>query len=112
MLLSGSWDKTIRIWDIETGQTLQTLTGHSDFVKSLVVLNSNSLLTASSDKTIRKFDLKTGKTLAILKGHTRGVESLVLDFDKKYLYSGSSDTTIKKCICFFKLFIYLLKFIS
>jgi WD40 repeat protein len=104
-VLTGSWDKTIKLWDYDSRSFLKTLEGHSDFVKSLVLgTNTNAstsqqqqlLFSASTDATIRVWDLDSGKTLHTLKGHRRGVEALVLDLDGRFLYSGSSDRTIKK----------------
>jgi len=54
LLASGSYDKTIRIWNVNTGITIKKLTGHTGRVYSLVVLPDDSLLTSGSDdKTIR-----------------------------------------------------------
>ena len=35
--LSGSWDKTLRLWDLETGACLQTLEGHTGWVESVAL---------------------------------------------------------------------------
>ena len=32
-IVSGSWDKTLKVWDIETGECVATLEGHSNFVR-------------------------------------------------------------------------------
>ncbi|KAJ3333886.1 hypothetical protein HDU76_001802 [Blyttiomyces sp. JEL0837] len=98
-LYTGSWDKTIRKWSVETGETLLTFTGHSDFIKT-IMLHGKTLYSGSSDKTIRKWDVDSGTSQATWKGHTRPVEALVLSFsedgDGHFIYSASSDTTIRK----------------
>ncbi|WWD22567.1 hypothetical protein CI109_107060 [Kwoniella shandongensis] len=83
-LFTGSWDKTIRIWDAESGELLHTLEGHTDFVKSLTVLPTSPplLLSTSSDRTCRLWDLSSLSTptttaprsVQTLKDHTRPVE--------------------------------------
>jgi len=46
-LASGSYDKTIRIWDTKTGQSTKVLIGHSNYVLSLAVLQDCSLTSGS-----------------------------------------------------------------
>ena len=94
-LVSGSWDKTIRLWDISKGICEKVMVGHDDFVKCLIS-DGKYLYSSSSDKTIKKWDITLGKCLQNFKGHNRAVESIVLSSDQdNILYSGSSDSTIK-----------------
>jgi len=53
---SGSEDKTIRIWNTKSGETIKILTGHTSSVLSLVVLPDGLLASGSDDKTIRIWD--------------------------------------------------------
>ena len=95
-LASGSWDKTIKIWDTVTGQVLQTLQGHARTVYSVAWSpNGNQLASGSYDKTIKIWDTVTGHLLKTLEGHTLAVESVAWSPDGKWLASGSSDNTIK-----------------
>ncbi|ETO35389.1 mycorrhiza-induced NACHT/WD-repeat protein [Reticulomyxa filosa] len=63
-ICSGSYDYTIRIWDIETTKQLILFNGHKDYVMS-VKYGSNELidtvLSGSSDKTVRLWDIRSGK---------------------------------------------------
>lgn len=52
-LVSGSSDKTIKIWDKDTGKLKKTLTGHTDYVKQILVLPNGNLVSASFDFTIK-----------------------------------------------------------
>ncbi|KAH9901245.1 WD40 repeat-like protein [Cubamyces lactineus] len=83
LLITGSWDQTIRVWDVETKEIISTTSAHSDFVKALLVIPSLRLLVSSgSDKIVRFWDLSTvadGQPLTSvgsLTEHTRPVESL------------------------------------
>ncbi|GAA6057544.1 hypothetical protein JCM3770_000576 [Rhodotorula araucariae] len=58
LLISGSWDKSFRVWDVQTKTLLSTTVGHIDFVKTLLVVPAlNVLVTGSSDKDVRVWDL-------------------------------------------------------
>ncbi|KAI7956917.1 hypothetical protein MJO28_004012 [Puccinia striiformis f. sp. tritici] len=59
ILFTGSWDKTIKSWDIETQVLLSTTLGHVDFVKSIHIMPTRGLLiSGSTDRDIRLWDFK------------------------------------------------------
>ena len=58
-LASGSWDKTIKIWDTIKGIEIKSLTGHTSEVLSLAVLPDGSLASGSADTRIKIWDKKT-----------------------------------------------------
>ena len=66
-LASGSYDTTIKIWDIITGNCLKTLEGHSNSVNFLVKINENTLASGSYDTSIKIWDIITGNCLKTLK---------------------------------------------
>ena len=95
-LISSSWDKTIRLWQVKTGQLIHTLTGHSQIVNAIALSNDGTILASGSqDKTIRLWDLTKGKLREIIEGHSLGVVSLAISPDGQILASGSGDGTIK-----------------
>ena len=58
-LVSGSWDNTIKIWNLTTGKLQQTLQGHEDNVNSVAIsADGNTLFSGSSDGTITLWRLK------------------------------------------------------
>jgi len=60
-VVTGSWDSTIRLWDVETAQTIKLFEGHTDWVNSVVFSpDGKQLLSAGRDGTIRIWDISTG----------------------------------------------------
>src|ERR1700710_1102794 len=71
MLATSSRDKTIKLWDVKTGELKQTLTGHTLDVYCVTFSRDGKLLvSASGDKSIRIWDLQSLKVIRTLEGHT------------------------------------------
>ncbi|MCA2653354.1 serine/threonine-protein kinase [Microcystis sp. M061S2] len=95
-LASGSYDNTIKIWEVATGKELRTLTGHSGWGSSVVYSPDGRYLARGSwDDTIKIWEVATGKELRTLTGHSYSVQSVVYSPDGRYLASGDSFGTIK-----------------
>ncbi|KAJ7883605.1 WD40 repeat-like protein, partial [Mycena leptocephala] len=95
-IASGSSDKTVRIWDAETGAALGApLTGHTNAVHSVAFSPDGTHITSgSSDKTVCIWDAETGAALgAPLAGHTDSVNSVAFSPDGMQIMSGSEDQT-------------------
>ncbi|KAF4576871.1 WD40 repeat-like protein [Pleurotus pulmonarius] len=92
ILITGSYDRTARVWNLETGAELHCLRGHTRAVRALQ-FDEVKLITGSMDHTIRVWDWRRGKCIRTLTGHTEGV--VCLNFDANVLASGSVDSTIK-----------------
>ena len=96
ILVSGSADKTIKIWNLSTGQEIRTLKGHSQPINSLAISpDGQTLVTGSADKTIKIWNLSNGQEIRTLKGHSNPVNSLSISSDWQTLVTGSADKTIK-----------------
>ncbi len=95
-VISGSWDKTVKIWNIETGECLKTLKGHSADIQSLAVFPDGlKIASASRDRTLKIWDIRSGNCLTTLEGHEGEVTSVSISPDGKRIISGSNDKTIK-----------------
>ena len=68
ILVSGSGDQTVRMWDIESGQCLQTLLGHSKAIYRVALNPTFTILAScSEDETIRLWDVETGDCRNVLR---------------------------------------------
>jgi WD40 repeat protein len=96
LLVSGSWDQTIKIWQLETGQILHTLKGHRDRVYAIALTPDGQIIASgSADKTIKLWHVQTGELLGTFTGHGNIVTALAFTASGEMLVSGSLDKTIK-----------------
>ena len=94
--LSGSDDKTVRLWVVATGKCLRTFEGHTGTVNAVCLsADGRFALSGSRDKTIRLWDVATGRCLRTLEGHTRVVNAVCLSADGRFVLSGSWDETLR-----------------
>ena len=95
-VVSGSKDKTVRIWNAATGECDAELKGHSDEVYSVVFSPDGSrAVSGSKDNTVRLWNAATGECEAELKGHSGDVYSVVFSPDCSRVVSGSFDNTVR-----------------
>jgi hypothetical protein len=94
--VSASWDKTLKMWGLESGRALRTLEGHSDNVYGVAVTpDGKRAVSASGDKTLKVWDLESGRALRTLEGHSAGVLGVAVTPDGKRAVSASWDNTLK-----------------
>ncbi|KAI9276282.1 WD40-repeat-containing domain protein, partial [Sporodiniella umbellata] len=91
-VITGSLDKTVRVWSLETGELIRTLTGHTREVRALQ-FDDAKLVTGAMDNALKIWNYHTGQCIRTLEGHTGGV--LSLHFDSRIMASGSTDHTIR-----------------
>ena len=92
ILATGSYDSTIKIWNIETGECIRTLRGHTSGIRALQ-FDDTKLISGSLDKTLRVWNWRTGECVANYGGHTEGI--IALHFEGNLVVSGSIDRTVK-----------------
>jgi WD40 repeat protein len=104
LLASGSQDHTVKLWDVRTGQPLNTLQGHTNWIWSVGFSpDGTTLASGSFDQTVKLWDVYTGQLLNTLQGHTSWVLSVSFSPDGAslpsgigtLLASGSQDHTVK-----------------
>ena len=92
VLVSGSYDSTVKIWDVNTGEEIRTLRGHRSGIRCLQ-FDDNKLMTGSLDNTLKLWNWRTGQCLRTFPAHTAGI--IALHFTTRYVASGSMDKTIR-----------------
>ena len=94
---SGSWDREIKLWDVNARQSFATLRGHTDAVRSVSFSSPDgaTLASGSLDRTIKLWDGKSGGLIATLEEHTDGVTSVSFSSGGNTLASGSRDGTVR-----------------
>jgi F-box/WD-40 domain protein MET30 len=92
VLMTGSWDRSVRIWNLETGKEVGILRGHTRGVRALQ-FDALKLVTGSMDSTLKIWNWRTGECVRTLRGHRDAV--ICLAYDKQLLVSGSADATIR-----------------
>ncbi|ETO09922.1 WD-40 repeat-containing protein, partial [Reticulomyxa filosa] len=77
-ICSGSSDKTVRLWDVETNKELLVFRGHECTVNSVKYSSSggNIICSGSDDKTVRLWDIRLKQEILVLKGHTNCVSCI------------------------------------
>jgi WD40 repeat protein len=96
VLVSGSRDGTVELWNVDTGGLISTLAGHAKAVYSVDVSpDGNRIASGSRDQTVRLWERDGGGLGAVLIGHTDTVFSVAFSPDGKNVASGSLDAKVR-----------------
>ena len=89
-------DYTVRLWDVETGKHIKTLTGHKEPVGDVCFSPDGQILASGSwDKTVCLWDVETGKLIKILTGHTDDIRSICFSPDGQTLASCGREHIVR-----------------
>ena len=89
--LSASWDTTLILWDIQTGEIIRRFTGHAAEVTSVAFLpDGRTAISGSNDRTMIQWDLQTGNIIRQFKGQPVQIWALAVSPDGSYAASGGS----------------------
>jgi WD40 repeat protein len=95
-VVSGSEDRTVRLWKVSSGRWLRTFTGHTDTVTALAWSpDGRHILSSSDDGTMRLWEVSSRRCLRYFTGHEGGVTSVAFSPDGRFALSGSQDKTLR-----------------
>ncbi len=95
-VLTGSGDKTAKLWDAFTGAEIRTFTGHSSEVNSVAFSpDGTRVLTGSTDYSAKLWNAASGAFVRTYSGHTDTVRSVAFSPDGTQVLTGSNDLSAK-----------------
>jgi WD40 repeat protein len=94
-LVSASWDKTLKIWDVKSGLCDQTLVGNKAVHACCFSPDGKRIVSGGFDKSLIIWDARSGKAIINLIGHTGKINSCQYSPDGKQIISAGEDKSIK-----------------
>ncbi|KAG1829784.1 WD40-repeat-containing domain protein [Suillus variegatus] len=95
-VISTSFDETVRIWDVETGEQEHSLEGHTSLTLGLAVsMDGRRIVSGARDGRIITWDADTKEIIRCLSHHTDDVNCIQFSLDEKRFTFASSDGTLK-----------------
>ncbi len=95
-LVSGSYDSTVRVWDVASRRLVRTIPANHNSVTSVALDPGGGWIASGGrDNLVRLWDLETGAPRGVLRGHTDWVYAVAVSPDGRQVVSGSRDRTVR-----------------
>jgi WD40 repeat protein len=95
-LVSGTWDGSVHLWEVNSGQQQHCFEGNTGSVQCLAFHPQGHVLAAGfSDHKIRLWNLSMAQEILCLEGHAGGINALAFNPNGTLLVSGSEDKTVQ-----------------
>ena len=96
LMVSGSNDSTLKLWDVASGKEVRAFIGHVAGVNACAFSpHGTRVVSGSFDSTLKLWDVASGKEVRAFIGHTHGVRACAFSADATWVVSGSDDSTMK-----------------
>lgn len=94
--LTGSFDGTAKLWDVQSGREIRTFAGHNFHVTAVNFSpNGRYVLTGSRDRTAKLWDVRNGQVVRTFVGHAGEIYAAIFSPDGRYVLTGSTDKAAK-----------------
>jgi curved DNA-binding protein CbpA len=91
-IVTGEYNHAIKMWDLDTRESIGTFVGHKDLISALAFTTDGQQLVSSSwDGTIRFWEVSKQKNINILRGHTDAIKAMAYADKYNYLITSSLD---------------------
>jgi WD40 repeat protein len=98
-LATGSTDRTVRLWNVRTGERRATLQGHRETVAAVAFhRDGHTLASGSKDGVVKLWDARTAQELTTLDGFTGSLHTLAFSPDGRTLAAGGASSTGEVCL--------------
>ncbi|RMF21398.1 MAG: WD40 repeat domain-containing protein, partial [Cyanobacteria bacterium J083] len=94
-LITASYDRTIKVWDLVNSNLVYTLKGHTGRIRAIALHPNGKILASTSDDGIRLWHLPTGQLITHLEDHKDWVGSVAFSQNGKLMATGGYDFTVK-----------------
>jgi WD40 repeat protein len=95
-IATGSFDKTVKVWDVAGKSEVFTVRDHSDFVYAVAFSPDGKILASGGrDKAVKLFDASNGKSIRTLSGHGGEVLAVAVSSDGKSVLSTGMEPAIR-----------------
>lgn len=96
LLAVGSYDQTVTLWNMATGQKVRTMNGNASYVHAVAFSpNGRWLISATHDNAVQVWEVSTGRLVRTLAAHKGIVFSVTFSPNGRYFASAGDDDTIK-----------------
>eukprot|EP01132_Coremiostelium_polycephalum_P004785 gene4785-5968_t len=93
--MTGSQDKTIKLWNPTKGLLVHTFTGHGYEVQDVCSSHDSRSIFSCADRQLYQWDVTTGEVIKRFQGHSQTINCIAVNHDNTLLFTGSTDRTVK-----------------
>src|SRR5262249_25122121 len=94
-LLTGGYDKTVRLWDVQSGEELCRCEGHAEVNAVAPTADGRRALSVGKDRLVREWDLETGQERRCFEGHRADLLSVASSPDGRFAVSGGNEHALR-----------------